>query len=64
MAMRLSLMAALALGTAGCGQVQEAGSKRSVTVKLAPPRPYKPEPGFTLATDLPEPVAVQPPPRS
>ena len=53
MVMRLSLIAAFAIGAAGCEQAPDVGSKQSVTVKLPPPRPYKPEPGFSLATDLP-----------
>ena len=61
---RLGLIAAFAVVTAGCGQGSDAGSKQSVTVKLAPPRPYKPDPGFSLATDMPGPADAQTPPRS
>lgn len=51
--MRLGMIAAIAAATIGCNQTTDANSRQSVTVKLKPPRPYKPEPGFSLATDLP-----------
>jgi len=50
---RTSLAAALALATMGCGQSHHPASKSSVTIKLNESRPYKPEPGFSLATALP-----------
>ena len=50
---KLSVIAAIAVSAAGCNQAANGRSKQSVTVKLQPPRPYKPEPGFSLATDLP-----------
>jgi len=49
---RLGLMVAFAVAAIGCNQAPDAGSEQSVSVKLRPPRPYKPEPGFSLATDL------------
>jgi hypothetical protein len=51
---RAMAMAALALAGAGCDQVPERPSRQSVTIKLDPPRPYRPEPGFTLASDVPD----------
>jgi hypothetical protein len=51
--LRLGLTTALAVLVTGCDPPALAGAKQSVTVKLPPPRPYKPEPGFSLATDLP-----------
>lgn len=50
---RLGLTAALAVLVTGCDRPADASAKQSVTVKLPPPRPYKSEPGFSLATDLP-----------
>jgi len=65
---RLGLMVAFAVAAIGCDQAIDAGSKQSVSVKLRPPRPYKPEPGFSLATDLSvrndESVEAQTTPRS
>lgn len=60
---KLGLVAVFAAVTAGCGKAPQAGSKQSVTVKLAPPRPYRPEPGFSLATDLPQTAGAKMPPR-
>lgn len=51
---RAMVMAIWAVAGMGCDQVPERPSRQSVTIKLDPPRPYRPEPGFTLATDLPD----------
>ncbi|MFL6760821.1 hypothetical protein [Sphingomonas sp.] len=54
---RLSLLAAaiLAFGTAACDRLPHWGSMRagqsSVTVKLPPPRPAAPAPGFAFAPE-------------
>ena len=65
---RQGLLVAFAVAAMGCDQATDAGSRQSVTVKLPPPRPYKPEPGFSLATDLParngQPVEAQVTPRN
>jgi hypothetical protein len=47
------LIAAVALAVIGCNQVADADPRHSVTVKLSPALAYRPEPGFSLATDLP-----------
>ena len=51
--LRLGLAAALVVMATGCDRPGDSSGKQSVTVKLPPPRPYRPEPGFSLATDLP-----------
>ena len=50
--LRSGLIAALAVATIGCGE-SGGNPKRSVTIKLREPRPYRPEPGFSLATAVP-----------
>lgn len=50
---RLGLMAACAVAVNGCNESTDAATPASVTVELRPPQPYKPEPGFSLPTDLP-----------
>ena len=50
--LKSSLGAALAVAVLGCDGDRH--SRQSVTIELAPPRPYQAEPGFSLATELPE----------
>jgi hypothetical protein len=51
---QLTLMVILAFSSGACDRKANANSHASVTVELSPPRPYRPQPGFSLATDLPD----------